>query len=74
MFNTLVSELSGRSDVGIEIVNSGNIRGKGIKGVLRFISLVKRIAISVPTADVVTLHSATSGLHIMGPLVAFFPE
>lgn len=71
LFNALASELSGRSDVDIEIINTGNIRGKGIKGVLRFISLVKQIAKSVRTADVVTLHSATSGLHIMGPSVAY---
>jgi glycosyltransferase involved in cell wall biosynthesis len=69
LFNNLATELKNIKNLNIELFNTGNIRGKGILGVFRLISLICLIAKSARSADVISLHSATSGLHILGPLL-----
>jgi glycosyltransferase involved in cell wall biosynthesis len=70
-FEGLVRSLSDRSDVAVSVVRTTGIRGGGIASPARAAALVRRLSRAIPGADVVTLHVATSGLHIAGPLVAY---
>jgi len=70
LFDSLVRGLRQRNDVDLTMVDTGGVRGRGALGLLalrRLSSSVRRAALG---ADVVTLHAATSGLHVTGPLAA----
>jgi len=69
-FERLVKSLSERSDVAVSVVRTTGIRGGGLASLARAAALVRRLSRAIPRVDVVTLHVATSGLHIAGPLVA----
>jgi len=69
LLQTLVDELRNRDDAQLIIINTSGIRGRGLRGLMQYASTVRRIGRAAREADVLTLHAATSGLHIIGPTV-----
>jgi len=66
----LVDALANRDDLEIIIVNTSGVRGSNIfKGTAQYIRVLWQIFNGVRKSDVVSLHSATSGLPWIGPPV-----
>lgn len=70
LFKNLVDALGARSDVSTVGLSSGGVRGRRLRGAFRFISLFWRIMRAARVADVVTLHASTTGVPLIGPIVA----
>lgn len=69
LFADLAKRLRTRDDVDAPVVGTGGVRGRGVAGFARLVRLARDILSGASSADVVTLHAATTGLPFMGPLV-----
>ncbi|MFC1601057.1 glycosyltransferase [Candidatus Sumerlaeota bacterium] len=67
----LVDALRERDDVEVEAINAIGVRSRGLGGVLGFVRLAWRVARAARRADIVSVHGATKGLHILAPTVVF---
>ncbi len=72
LFEYLVEDLKKRQDVSVAVINTLGVRGKGLRGIFHFFGIVLDLLKCIPKADVVSLHAATCGLPIIGPVVYFF--
>lgn len=70
LFRSLVEALGDRSGITVTAVNTVGTRGGGVAGPLRLLRLASSVFWGMRGADVAALHVATSGLHVIGPLVA----
>lgn len=68
LLKILVDDLSRREDLRISTINTTGIRGSVLKGCWRLVVLFFRILRAARDADVVTAHTATSGLPVLGPV------
>lgn len=64
----LVKILGARDDVSLYVLNTLGVRGAGIRGPLRLFGLLLRAWRHARSADLVSVHCSTTGLHIIGPL------
>jgi glycosyltransferase involved in cell wall biosynthesis len=67
VFQRLADSVSRRNDVSVEIIETTGIRGSGRAAA----GFLRRLRRAIADADVVSLHVTTSGLAVLGPLVAF---
>lgn len=70
LFERLVKQLREREDVSLGVIDTGQVRGRGLAGVASFFRLIADVVRKARGRDVVTLHVSTSGLHVVGPLFA----
>lgn len=68
-FQQLANELNQHDDVENIVVNTGGIRSHGIKGLIRFVKVVREIIINTGKVDIVTLHINCTALPVIGPVV-----
>jgi len=68
LFESLARGLSARDDVRVSVVDTGGVRGQGVGSGRALARLLARMREEARRVDVVTLHAATSGLHVTGPL------
>jgi len=71
LFERLVHGLDARDDLSVRTLDTGGVRHKGLAGVSRLLRLLSAVDREARTQDVVTLHVSTSGLHVLGPPVAW---
>jgi glycosyltransferase involved in cell wall biosynthesis len=71
LFKRLVDATSTRGDLAVRVVDTSGVRGRGLAGAIRFLRLLSEIDREMRECDVVTLHASTSGLHVLGPPVAW---
>lgn len=71
LFERLVRSLGERRDLTVRVLDTGRVRGRGLAGVSRFFRLLAAVGHEARSTDVVTLHVSTSGLHVLGPPVAW---
>jgi len=69
LLNYLIESLQTRTDVDVQAVDTGIVRGHGLGGLLKSFRAALQIVGAVPRADVVTLHCATSSIAIKGTFV-----
>lgn len=69
-FQMLVEHLRSSGAADVRVVNTVGVRGRGAAGASRFIEIRRDVRSGARWADVVALHAATSGLAVMGPVVA----
>ena len=69
LLQQLVDGLRAREDVDPVVLDTGGIRGGGLKGVFRFLRLMGRVLGHVRRVQVVALHAASGGMLILGPLL-----
>ncbi|MBL7647562.1 MAG: glycosyltransferase family 4 protein [Candidatus Hydrogenedentes bacterium] len=63
----LVDILQSDPSVELHVVNTLGVRGKGLRGAMRFLRMIRSIHGFARRSDIVTLHCSTTGLHVMGP-------
>jgi glycosyltransferase involved in cell wall biosynthesis len=71
LFDSLFAGLSARRDVDATVVSTGGVRGRGVAGISAVAALASEIRRAARDTDVVTLHAATSGLHVTGTIAAW---
>ncbi len=69
LFRSLADYVSARDDIDATVINTVGVRGRGLRASASLLNLIVRIWRGLRGADVVSLHVATSSLHLMGPLV-----
>lgn len=70
LFEALATGLAAAGEFNVEVVGTGGIRGRGVRGVSALLGLAAAIWRGTRRADVVALHLSTTAMHILGPLVA----
>ncbi len=68
-FKFLADVLKQKSNAEFLVINTLGIRGRGVKGVLRFFSLLGELFRQSKRCDLVSLHASTTGLPFMLPFV-----
>ena len=69
LFNHLVRELSLRSDVSVEIINTSRSRRGLLNSIFHGIWVLFKMLSAVPRSNVTSFHSTTNGVLHFGPLV-----
>jgi len=69
LFERLADALSARPEFDPRIIDTSNVRGRGANTARSFAALLRRLRRDLKECDVAALHVATSGLHVMGPLM-----
>lgn len=62
----LVNALKANREVEVRVVDTGGVRGSGMRGLFRLAALPCRLFAAVRKADVITLHCCTPGLPVKG--------
>lgn len=70
LFRSLVEALGNSPNLVATVVNTVGVRRGGVTGLFRFLKLVRKVFAGMLSADVAALHVSTTGMHVMGPLVA----
>lgn len=68
LLEQLVSDLRGRADIELSIVDSGGIRGHGIKGLVRYFGMLLRIWIEAGKSHIISLHLNITALALIAPV------
>ncbi len=62
----LVQELRARDDVEVQVLDTGRIRGRGLRGLLRLAGVLRELVRGARAADLITLHVATTAVPLWG--------
>ncbi len=62
----LVDTLGACDDIHIRVIDTSGIRGAGLAGFARFVSIIVQMTVSAVGIDVITLHCATTALPVFG--------
>jgi len=62
----LANFLEQQSGVALHRLDTAGVRGKGLRGIMRFLGLLCRAFSAARKADVVTLHCSTTAVHLVG--------
>ncbi len=69
LFDALARGLDSVDDISVDVLGTGDVRGRGLPGLLTFLKLAAGVWRGVRRADVAALHISTTAMHVMGPLV-----
>jgi len=68
LFEGLARGLVSRDGLDVRVIDTGGVRGRGLRAPGALLGLRRKIARAVADVDVATLHVSTSALHVMAPL------
>ncbi len=68
LLEQLASDLKGRADIELSIVDSGGIRGHGLKGLARYSRMLFRIWIDSGKSHIISLHLSITALALVAPV------
>ncbi len=71
-FSTLVDILAKKKSLAVASIKTNVVRQKGGVGFLSFVKLLWQLATTIPRVSVVSVHTSTTGIHILAPIVVFF--